>query len=67
MWSQKDIQRDPLGAIRRDGCLSGMADEFTYGWDHSIGLALKTDAVNALIFSIWWSGFLNGPLDLRGE
>lgn len=63
-WSDKGTDREPLGAIQRDGCLIGSEESLNYGWEHSIGFALKTDAVNALLFSVWWSGFLDGGLDL---
>jgi hypothetical protein len=65
-YADKGVSREPLGAIQRDGCLSGTADTFAYGWDNTIGGAIKTDAINAALFSVWWSSFLNGPLDLGG-
>ena len=64
VYGDKGVQRDPLGAIQRGGCLAGLPQEFNYDWDKSVGLALNTDAVNAALFAVWWTGFLNGPLDL---
>jgi len=66
VWSEKGIDRDPLGSINRVGCNIGVDAGFAYGWEKSLGLALKSDSINGLLFAIWWSGFLNGPLDLGG-
>jgi len=64
LWSEQDIDREPLGAILRGGCLMGLADELTWGWDPSVGIGVRTDVVNAAFFAAWWTGYLNGPLDL---
>ncbi len=64
VYGDKGVQRDPLGAIQRGGCLAGLPQEFDYDWAKSVGLALNTDAVNAGLFAVWWTGYLNGPLDL---
>ena len=66
LHAEKDIQRDPIGAILRDGCLTGASDTLSWGWDPSVGIGLKTNAINSALFAIWWSGSLNGPLDLAG-
>ncbi len=63
VWALKDIQRDPLGAIVRHGCLAGLDDTVSFDWDRAIGVGAKTDALNAAFFSAWWSGYLNGPQD----
>ncbi len=65
-YTDKGVTRDPLGAIQRDGCLTGTAANFAYGWDNTVGGAIKTDAINAALFAVWWSSFLDGPLDLGG-
>lgn len=63
----KAIDRDPIGAIQRGGCLKGgEPDGFIYDWDRSLGAAMKTDFLNAGAFAVWWSGYLNGELDLTG-
>jgi hypothetical protein len=65
-YTPKGIEKDALGAIQRFSCLADYPSEFTYDWEHELALALRTDALNGLFFSIWWSGLLNGPLDLAG-
>lgn len=62
--ADKGVDREPLGSIQRAGCLKGEDDSFSYNWDRSFGGAMKTDAINAALFAVWWSGFLNGPIDL---
>jgi hypothetical protein len=66
VYSEKGVDREPLGAIQRDGCLSGLPEAFTYDWDHSLGFALKTDTINGFIFAMWWSGYINGNFDMSG-
>jgi hypothetical protein len=63
-WTEKGIQRSPLGAIRRDGCFADVEDTLTYSWERAFGLGMKTDSLNATLFAIWWSGFLNDEFDL---
>lgn len=65
-YADKGVTREPLGAIQRDGCLTGTVADFAYGWDNTVGGAIKTDAINAALFAVWWSSFLDGPLDLGG-
>ena len=64
LYAEKGIERDPLGAIQRAGCLVGLSDSFVYDWNRSAGLAIKTDVINSALFAIWWSGYLDGPLDV---
>ncbi|MCB9730350.1 MAG: hypothetical protein H6744_03460 [Deltaproteobacteria bacterium] len=66
LYADKGVEREPLGAIQRDGCLTGTVADFAYGWQNTLGGAIKTDAINSALFAVWWSGFLNGPLDLGG-
>lgn len=66
LYTDKGVERDPEGAIQRDGCLNDELDQFSYAWDKSLGLAAKTDMINSALFAIWWSGYLNGPIDLGG-
>lgn len=63
-WGEKGVDREMLGAIQRAGCLQGLGDLLVYDWDHSIGIGLKTDALNAVLFAAWWTGFLNMPLSV---
>lgn len=66
IYADKGVTRNPLGAITRQGCLKGYGEDFDYDWSKAVGLAAKMDAVNAAVFGIWWSGYLNGPIDLEG-
>lgn len=63
-FTEKGIDREVLGAIQRNSCLESFPEEFTYDWKHELAMALKTDALNSLFFAIWWSGLLEGPLDI---
>jgi hypothetical protein len=65
-YADKGVSREPLGAIQRDGCLTETVANFAYGWENTVGGAIKTDAINAALFAVWWSSFLDGPLDLGG-
>jgi len=65
-YTEKGLEKENLGAIQRFSCLADYPSEFTYDWAHELALALRTDALNGLFYSIWWSGLLNGPLDLGG-
>ena len=64
VFSEKGIQRSPLGAIRRDGCFVNAQDTLSYDWERAFGIGMKTDSLNAALFAIWWSGFLNEDFDL---
>jgi hypothetical protein len=63
-YTAKNVDRTPLGSIRREGCLIDAPELFNYDWAHELGVAIKTDSLNALLFSFWRSGALNGPIDL---
>lgn len=65
-YADKGVERDPLGAILRSGCLTGASDALAWGWSPSVGIGLKTDMLNAAFFGAWWSGYLDGPADLGG-
>ncbi|MCB9736800.1 MAG: hypothetical protein H6745_29825, partial [Deltaproteobacteria bacterium] len=60
----ENLDRDPLGAIRRAGCLTGSDPALSWGWSPSVGIGIKTDVINAAFFGAWWTGYLNGPLPL---
>jgi hypothetical protein len=66
VYSEKGVEREPLGVIQRDGCLSDMPEGFTYDWEQSLGFALKTDTINGFIFAMWWSGYIDGNFDMSG-
>lgn len=67
VFSEKGVQRSPLGAIQRDGCFINAPDSLGYDWKRAFGLGIKTDALNATLFAIWWSGFLNEEFDLGSK
>lgn len=64
VWAEQGVDREIEGAIRRDGCLNGLNAQLLYDWKRELGAGLKVDAVNAALFSVWWSGYLTGPQDL---
>ena len=67
LYADKGVDRDPLGAIQRNGCIpKNQVAEFSYDWTRELGVAVKTDAINSALFALWWSGFLDGPIDLGG-
>jgi len=55
---------EPDGAIKRSGCLVGDTEQLAYDWSHELGVGFQTDALNMVFFSLWWSGFVHGPIDL---
>ncbi len=62
--SEKGVDRNPHGAITRDGCLGAEADVLGWQWERSIAFGLKTDMLNSALFAAWWTGYINSPLDL---
>jgi len=65
-YSEKGVERDPLGTILRAGCLDGASDQLVWNWDPSVGIGLQSDMLNAAFFGAWWTGYLDGPLDVGG-
>jgi hypothetical protein len=63
-WSKKGVERNPLGAIDREGCLLGLPGALEYDWAHPLGIGFKTDMVNHILFGTWWTGALDFPLDV---
>jgi hypothetical protein len=64
LHAESQVDATPLGSIQRAGCLLHEEDVFLYGWERSVGGAVKTDVINAGLFAAWRSGFLDGPLDV---
>jgi len=64
-YGDKNVDAELLGAIERGNCLSGQEDDvFDFDWSRSVGAAIKTDTINALFYTLWRIGYLNGPVDL---
>ena len=63
-WTEAEVTRPNHGALRRDGCLGTLYDDLIYDWARPLGVAMRTDALNAALFAVWRSGYLNGTLDL---
>ena len=57
LHTESNVDATPLGSIKRSGCLTHQDDIFYYDWERSVGGAMKTDVINAGIFSAWRSGF----------
>lgn len=64
LYSDKGVERDPLGAIQRKDCLGTSTAVLNWAWDPSVGIGVRTDLINAAFFAAWWTGYLNGPVDL---
>jgi hypothetical protein len=67
VWSDQGIQRDPLGAIVRDGCFEGSTPSVGFDWDRALGVAPQTDALNAIMFATWWSGYFEAEMELTDQ
>lgn len=66
--TEKAVEREPLGSIMRDGCLRLDAEPefFEFQPEPSMQVGAKYDLLNEVLFMVWWSGMLSGPLDLSG-
>lgn len=65
LWTTKGTERTPLGLPLRDGCLG--AQEVEPGFlplQKPLEVSGLTDMLNQLMFAIWWSGALDGSVDL---
>ena len=63
--TKKGVQRDPLGTILRDGCMSRDGEKpFTFHKTPAIQLGGRYDFLNEALFAVWWSGLINQKLDL---
>ncbi len=58
------IPRTNNGSIRRTDCLDGRPNAFTQNWRNDIAFGLQGDALNGLLYGIWQSGLMTGPIDL---
>ncbi|MFT7582551.1 MAG: hypothetical protein ACI9MR_004233 [Myxococcota bacterium] len=63
VFSERVTDREPLGAIVRDGCINTVSETLSWDWVRSVGIGIKTDVLNAAFFAAWWTGYLDGPLD----
>ena len=64
VYTPPAIPRDNLGAIRRNGCLQNRPNQFTPDWQNDVAFALQGDAINGLLYGIWQSGLITGPINL---
>lgn len=63
--TKKGVNRDPLGTILRDGCMSRNGEPpFKFHTEPSIQLAGRYDFLNEALFAVWWTGLINQKLDL---
>lgn len=64
--TEKGVDREPLGVILRDGCNHEDPEAPLYEFlpPPALQLGLKYDAVNEILFMLWWSGMISGELDL---
>jgi hypothetical protein len=61
----KDVDRNPLGVILRDGCNKSEAepDLFPFKAEPVVQIGIRNDFVNEALFAVWWSGFLHNEID----
>lgn len=66
--TRKGVDRDPLGSILRDGCMRLDPDPplFEFPPNPSMQAGVRYDFANEVLFMVWWTGLLSGPLDLSG-
>lgn len=58
------IPRSNDGAIRRTDCLQARPNVFNQDWLNDLTFGLQGDALNGLLYGIWQSGLITGPVDL---
>ncbi len=61
-------RQPPLGSILRDSCdkTEQNPPQFVFPADPSVQLGLSHDAINELLFMVYWSGMLEGQFDASG-
>ncbi|MBM4370948.1 MAG: hypothetical protein FJ098_04800, partial [Deltaproteobacteria bacterium] len=59
IFSEKKIDRDPLGAMARAACNQPTPEVFQFDEDAQVELAAYLDVVNEALFALWWNGMLN--------
>jgi hypothetical protein len=62
----KGVTREPpLGSILRDACDQTETNpiQFVFPAEPSVQVGLAHDAINELLFMVWWSGMLQGSFD----
>ncbi|HOU53242.1 MAG TPA: hypothetical protein PLQ97_04875 [Myxococcota bacterium] len=63
----KQLPREPpLGSILRAQCdgAEGAATDYVFPADPSVQAGISHDALNQLLFALWWSGMFEGTFDL---
>jgi hypothetical protein len=65
LTAPKGIARQPLGMPLRGACEAGSGTtQPTVDGARDVQVGWSLDAFNALTFAFWWSGALEGPIDL---
>ncbi len=64
VYTPPAIPRSNDGLMLRTDCLEERPNVFTPDWRNDIAFALQGDAINSLLYGIWQSGLITGPIDL---
>ncbi|MFH1530015.1 MAG: hypothetical protein ABIK09_04665 [Pseudomonadota bacterium] len=65
IFSEKKIDRDPLGVMTRANCNLPEAETFAFDEDAQVELGGHLDLINEALFALWWNGLLH--LNLTAE
>lgn len=65
IYSEKKIDRDPLGVLTRSNCNLPEDEVFDFDEDAQIELGAHLDVVNEALHALWWNGMLH--LNLTAE
>ena len=59
IFSEKKIDRDPLGALARANCNLPEPEVFDFHEDAQVEFGAHLDVVNEALFALWWNGLLH--------
>jgi len=59
IYSEKTIDRDPLGVLARADCNLPAPDVFSFDEDAAVELGGHVDVVNEALFALWWNGMFH--------
>ncbi len=65
IYSEKKIDRDPLGVLTRADCNLSEPETFDFDGDAQVELGAHLDLINEALFALWWNGMLH--LNLTAE